>query len=108
MALKADRHELDVDISFFYNEDTAERGGVVVLDTVGSGAAMDQGANLCAYVTVASTDIPVSYYQVGFRGGARLWYSLQLVDRISDRPLVLQIAEPRGKRQSLEMPSQRL
>ena len=42
MALKADRHELDVDISFFYNEDTAERGGVVVLDTVGSGAAMDQ------------------------------------------------------------------
>ena len=49
MALKADRHELDVDISFFMNE-TAEKGQIVVLSTVGSGAAMDQGK---ALVTVA-------------------------------------------------------
>ena len=49
MALKADRHELDTDISFFMNE-TAEKGQIVVLSTVGSGAAMDQGK---ALVTVA-------------------------------------------------------
>ena len=28
MALKADRHELDVDISFFYNAGAVERGGI--------------------------------------------------------------------------------
>jgi len=49
MALKSDRHELQTDISFFYNEGTAGRGGVVVHDTVGSGAAMDQGVNLVKY-----------------------------------------------------------
>ena len=37
MALKADRNELDVDISFFYDEGVATRGGIVILDTVGSG-----------------------------------------------------------------------
>ena len=52
MALKADRHELDTDISFFMNE-TAEKGQIVVLSTVGSGAAMDQGK---ALVTVAAAD----------------------------------------------------
>jgi len=45
MALKADRYELQTDISFFCNEATT-RGGVVHHDTVGSGAAMDQGENL--------------------------------------------------------------
>ena len=40
MALKADRNELDVDISYFYNAGTAERGGVVALASAGSGAAM--------------------------------------------------------------------
>ena len=60
MALKADRSVEATDISFFYNAGTATRGGVAVLDSnTASGAAMDQGANLCAYVTVASTDIPV-------------------------------------------------
>ena len=51
MALKADRHELETDISFFYNEGTATRGGVVVLDTVGSGAAMDHAAAKVKYAT---------------------------------------------------------
>ena len=63
MALKADRYEESTDISFFYDNDTATRGGVVVLenvpDALASGAAMDQGANLCAYATAAATDIPV-------------------------------------------------
>jgi hypothetical protein len=49
MALKSDRYELQTDISFFYNEGVATRGGVVVHDTVGSGAAMDQGVNLVKY-----------------------------------------------------------
>ncbi len=46
MALKSDRFELQTDISFFYNAGTATRGCVVVHDTAGSGAAMDQGVNL--------------------------------------------------------------
>lgn len=56
MALKSDRYELQTDISFFYNEGAATRGGVVVYDTAGSGAAMDQGVNLVKYAT---TGIPV-------------------------------------------------
>ena len=51
MALKSDRYELQTDISFFYNAGTATRGGVVVHDTAGSGAAMDQGVNLVRYAT---------------------------------------------------------
>ena len=47
MALKADRYEESTDISFFYNEGVATRGGVVVLDAAAlagaSGAALDQG-----------------------------------------------------------------
>jgi len=60
MALKADRYEESTDISFFYNEGTATRGGVVVLDAVlASGAAMDQGGNKVKYPTsVATSDIP--------------------------------------------------
>ena len=59
MALKADRHELDVDISFFMNE-TAEKGQIVCLSTAGSGAAMDQaGALVVKKVAHASTSIPV-------------------------------------------------
>jgi hypothetical protein len=59
MALKADRHELDVDISFFMNE-TAEKGQIVCISTVGSGAAMDQaGALVIKKVAHASTSIPV-------------------------------------------------
>ena len=59
MALKADRHELDVDISFFMNE-VAERGKVVCISTAGSGAAMDQAGALVALKAAhATTSIPV-------------------------------------------------
>ena len=52
MALKADRYEESTDISFFYNEGVATRGGAVVLDAaVASGAAMDQGGNKVKYGT---------------------------------------------------------
>lgn len=61
MALKADRHEESTDISFFYNEGTAAKGGVVLLQGNGlaSGAALDQGDNLVKYATPAATDVPV-------------------------------------------------
>lgn len=59
MALKADRYEFQTDISFFYNAGTATRGGVVVLDTAGSGAAMDQGVNLVKYAAATSLTAPV-------------------------------------------------
>jgi len=58
MALKADRHELDVDISYFMNE-TAERGQIDVLSTVGSGAAMDQAGALVTVAAATATTIPV-------------------------------------------------
>tara|TARA_Y100000004_G_scaffold168137_1_gene201273 strand:- start:996 stop:1499 length:504 start_codon:yes stop_codon:yes gene_type:complete len=61
MALKADRYELQTDISFFYDDGAVTRGGVVVHDsTAGSGAAMDQGVNKVIYKsTVTATDSPV-------------------------------------------------
>ena len=61
MALKADRYEESTDISFFYNEGTASRGGVVLHDglALASGAALDQGENLVKYATAAATDVPV-------------------------------------------------
>lgn len=59
MALKADRYELQTDISFFYNAGVATRGGVVVHDTAGSGAAMDQGVNLVKYAAATSLTAPV-------------------------------------------------
>ena len=61
MALKADRHVETTDITFFYNENTATRGGVVLHDgnQLASGAAMDQGGNLCKYAAAATDDIPV-------------------------------------------------
>ena len=58
MALKADRHELDVDISYIMNE-TAEKGQIVVLSTVGSGAAMDQAGALVTVAAATATTIPV-------------------------------------------------
>jgi hypothetical protein len=59
MALKSDRLELQTDISFFHNDGAVTRGGVVVHDTAGSGAAMDQGVNLVKYKTCGATDVPV-------------------------------------------------
>ena len=59
MALKADRHELDVDISYFYNGSAIERGGVVCLSAVGSGAAMDQPGAKVEYTAATNAKIPV-------------------------------------------------
>ena len=50
MGLKADRHEVTTDISFYMNH-TAERGIVVVHDGGGSGAAMDQHSAVVATPT---------------------------------------------------------
>jgi len=47
MALRPDRTELQTDLSFFMNE-TAERGLVVIISTVGSGAAMDDSSAVVA------------------------------------------------------------
>ena len=58
MALKADRHELDVDISFFMNS-TAEKGQVVSIATAGSGAAMDQAQALVSIQGATGSVIPV-------------------------------------------------
>lgn len=53
MALKADRISLDSMIDFFMNE-VAERGGIVTISTVGSGAAMDQSVQLATYAASPS------------------------------------------------------
>jgi len=57
MALKADRHELQTDISFFMNE-VASRGGIATFSTAGSGAAMDSNKALVTYVASPSGKIP--------------------------------------------------
>ena len=57
MALKADRHELQTDISFFMNE-VASRGGVAVFSTAGSGAAMDSNKALVTYKAMPSGSVP--------------------------------------------------
>ncbi len=55
MALKSDRYELQTDISFFYNDSATTRGCLVAHGgTAGTGAAMDQGANLCVKSTTAA------------------------------------------------------
>ncbi len=61
MALKADRYEESTDVSFFYNEGTATRGGCVIMADLGlaSGAALDQGENLVKYGAATKTDVPV-------------------------------------------------
>ena len=58
MALKADRNELDVDISFFMNE-TAEKGQIVAVSTAGSGAAMDQAGALATVAAATGSVIPI-------------------------------------------------
>tara|TARA_R110000744_G_scaffold99106_7_gene191470 strand:+ start:528 stop:1022 length:495 start_codon:yes stop_codon:yes gene_type:complete len=57
MALKADRHELATDISFFMDE-TASRGGVATVSTGGSGAALDQSGAKVSYTADASGAVP--------------------------------------------------
>ena len=58
MALKADRNELGVDISFFMNE-TAEKGQLVAYSTAGSGAAMDQAGALATVAAADGSVIPI-------------------------------------------------
>ena len=50
MALKADRHVETTDISFFYNEGTATRGGVVLHD----GKQLASGATLGTTATIGA------------------------------------------------------
>lgn len=58
MALRIDRRVLDDDISFFMDE-VAERGGVVVGSTAGSGAAMDQSQAALTYAADPSGKAPL-------------------------------------------------
>ena len=53
MSLKPDRICVDSMIDFFMNE-VAERGGIVTISTVGSGAAMDQSVQLATYAASPS------------------------------------------------------
>lgn len=50
MALKPDRSRdrSQDDVTWFMNE-VAEKGGLAVISTAGSGAALDQSVNLCTY-----------------------------------------------------------
>lgn len=57
MALKPDRIEAYTDISFFMNE-VAERGGIVVHSTAGSGSAMDDSNAVVAYAADQSGTNP--------------------------------------------------
>lgn len=59
MSLKPDRHVISTDISFFNNDTTATRGGVVCVTTVGSGSAMDQSAAVVTYAANPSGKYPV-------------------------------------------------
>lgn len=58
MALKPDRDLARTDVSYYMNE-VIERGGVAVLSTGGSGAAMDQSAALVTYAAEPSGKMPV-------------------------------------------------
>lgn len=60
MALKGDRNSFNNGgrIDFFMNE-TAERGGVPVFSTAGSGAAMDQAQQVATYTTSPSGKTPI-------------------------------------------------
>ncbi len=60
MALKADRNSFNNGgrIDFFMNE-TAERGGIVVFSTAGSGAAMDSSSQVATYTTSPSGKAPI-------------------------------------------------
>ena len=57
MALKGSRYELYTDIQNFMAS-TAERGGIAVVSTVGSGATLDQSAQLVTYAANSSGQSP--------------------------------------------------
>jgi hypothetical protein len=58
MALKSDRVEAYTDISYFCNDSTAERGGIVVHSTGGSGVAMDDSLAVVTYAANQSGTVP--------------------------------------------------
>jgi len=58
MALKGDRQELETSIRHFMDE-VATRGGVAVINTAASGAAMDNSVQLVTYAADASGSAPV-------------------------------------------------
>jgi hypothetical protein len=58
MALKSDRVEAYTDISFFCNDASAERGGIVVHSTGGSGVAMDDSSAVVTYAANQSGTKP--------------------------------------------------
>ena len=58
MALKGDRYLAITEISYFMDQ-VAEQGGVVVLKTAGSGAALDQQAAEVEYAAAPSGKVPI-------------------------------------------------
>lgn len=59
MALKPDFNVIADDISFFCNDTTADRGGILCISTVGSGAAMDQAGAVVTYSATSSGKAPM-------------------------------------------------
>ena len=60
MALKPDYDKNAMsEIGFFCNDTTAERGGCVVVSTVGSGTALDQAPAVCTYAADPSGKAPL-------------------------------------------------
>ena len=58
MALKSDRIEAYTDISFFCNDTTAERGGIMVFGSTGSGIALDDSNAVVTYAASPSGQVP--------------------------------------------------
>lgn len=58
MSLKPLRQVVVTDVDWFMNE-TATRGGCVVMSTVASGSAMDNAAQLCTYAANPSGKLPI-------------------------------------------------
>lgn len=58
MALKGDRYLAITEVSYFMDQ-VAERGGIVVLKTAGSGAALDQQAAEVEYAASPSGAVPM-------------------------------------------------
>jgi hypothetical protein len=58
MALKSDRIEAYTDISYFCNDVTAERGGIMVHVTGGSGVAMDDALAVVTYAESPEDTLP--------------------------------------------------
>lgn len=58
MSLKPDRRHVDSTIDYFMNH-TADRGGIVTINSSASGAAMDNAAQTVHYPTDPSGEVPV-------------------------------------------------